>query len=65
MRTRNGGGGDLHLSASFRPPKPERANPDKVQKLSGMACSRFPNTRLSWDFSWFGISAWSAMTKNV
>ena len=43
-------GGDLHRSASFRPPKPERANRDKFRKLSGMACSRFPNPTFSWDF---------------
>ena len=40
----SGGAGDLHGSASFRPPKPERANPDKVQKPSDIASSRFPNT---------------------
>ena len=28
------GGCDLHRSASFRPPKPERADQDKVQKPS-------------------------------
>ena len=37
------------------------ANPDKVQEPSDMACSRFPNTKFSWDFSPLGISAWSAM----
>ena len=45
------GGGDLHRSALFRPPKPERADPDKIQKPSDMVCSRFPGTILSWDFS--------------
>ena len=48
------GGADLHRSASFRPPKPERANRDKFRKPSGMACSRFPNTIFSWDFPRFG-----------
>ena len=38
------GGGDLHRSASFRPPKPERANPDKIQKPSDMVCPRFLST---------------------
>ena len=55
------GGGDLHWSASFRPPKPERANRDKFGKPSGMAYSRLPDTIFSWDFCRFGISAWSAM----
>ena len=44
QRERWSEGGDLHRSASFRPPKPERANRDKFRKPSGMACSRFPNT---------------------
>ena len=56
-----GGGGDLHRSASFRPPKPEPSNRDKFQKPSGMACSRFPN--FLGDFCEFVISAWSAMMK--
>ena len=56
-----GGAGDLRRSATYRPPKPERANSDKVQKPSDMACSRLPITKFSWIFSQFFISAWSAM----
>ena len=58
-------GGDLHRSASFRPPKPERANQDKFRKPSGMSCSRFPSAIFSWGFWRFGISAWSAIMKNI
>ena len=63
-RTMIGGGADLHWSASFRPPKPERANRDKFRKPSGMACSRFPNTIFSWAFLLdLGISTLYAMKK--
>ena len=57
-----GGGGDLHRSASFRPPNRERANWDKFWKPFGMACSRFPNAIMIFlgDFPRFGISTWSA-----
>ena len=58
-----GGGGDVHRSASFRPPKPERANRDKFRKPSGMACSRFPHAIFSGDSSRFGISTLYAMMK--
>ena len=44
-------GGDLRRSASFRLPKPERANRDKFQKPSGMVCSRLPNTIFSADLA--------------
>ena len=40
------GGGDLHRSASFQPPKPERANQDKFRKR----CSRFLNAIFGGDF---------------
>ena len=45
------GGSDLHRSASFRTPKPKWADPDKVQKPSVMASSRFPDAILSWELS--------------
>ena len=64
-RTMIGGGGGLHRSASFRPPKPEGANRDKFRKPAGMACSRFPNTRFSRDFCRFVMLGWSAMMKNI
>ena len=35
------GGGDPHGPASFRTLQPERSDPDKVQKPSDMACSKF------------------------
>ena len=45
--------------------RPERANRDKFRKSSDLVCSRFANTICSWDFSRFGISAWSAMIEMV
>ena len=52
------GRGDLHRSVGFIwTPKPERADPAKVQKPSDMACSRFPNTIFSCDLFQFGIQA--------
>ena len=64
-RTMIGGGIDLHRSASFRPPKPERANRDKFSETFWYGMLQVPQYYISLGFLPICISAWSAMMKNI